>query len=52
MNNKECTTMKFNIQAVKRENVKRERREKKKDIKADNKKRSRSVKKYHDNFDF
>ena len=44
--------MKINIQAVNRENVKRERRAKKKDIKPDNKKRSRSVKKYHDNFDF
>ena len=44
--------MKINIQAVNRENVKRDRRAKKKDIKADNKKQSRSVKKYHDNFDF
>lgn len=44
--------MKINIQSVNRENVKRDRRAKKKDIKSDNKKRSRSVKKYHDNFDF
>ena len=44
--------MKVNIQAVKRENVKRDRCAKKKDIKPDNKKQSRSLKKYHDTFDF
>ena len=44
--------MKINIQAMNREIVKRDRRAKKKDLKPDNKKQSRNVKKYHDNFDF
>ena len=42
--------MKVNIIAVSRENIKRARREKKKNMKPDNKKQSRNVKKYHDDY--
>ena len=39
------------MNAVNRENVKKARRERKANIKADNKKMTRSVKKYYETFD-
>ena len=43
--------MNINMTAVHRESIKRARREKKKNLKHNNKKMSRNVKKYHDDFE-
>ena len=50
--NKDVTSkMNINMTAVHRESIKRARREKKKNLKHNNKKMSRNVKKYHDDFE-
>lgn len=43
--------MKVNIVSIHRESIKRARREKKKNLKHNNKKMSRNVKKYHNDFE-
>ena len=43
--------MKVNIVSIHREMIKRARKERKNNLKPDNKKMSRNVKKYHDDFE-
>lgn len=44
--------MKINVVAIQREIMKRALREKKKNLKPDNKKRSKSIKKYKDDYEY
>ena len=44
--------MKINVVAIQREIMKRALREKKKSLKPDNKKRSKSIKKYKDDYEY